>query len=519
MTKKKMVALIIIGVVVLFSCSTVINYFSALEMTLDNLQGFWNSMYTIEDDINNFISDINDVSRRITFSSPVYGTFSKPSFAFAMLDRNGEVVFKSESGIWWKGYDEENFNYLSLEPFLRDDLRKEILKFQKESDDRFLIMRELKVHFNGEEYFPVSFVLDNQRKELRTFILSDFEPTQTIRESKAYLYYSLYDFDKIGIDHKYFLKSQEKLQNKIENFVFKTNDYGGGGGFFGGGAMDYESVGDDYAFFYFVDYSEFYKTVSSNEFFSMTFYMTIMFFIAGSIIIIVACKLYNKNQNMNSAKRAFTSAAAHELKTPLTVIQNRCECVMENIAPDKNGEYIKSIYDEALRMNGIVQSLLTFNRLSDATKISKEKVDLSCIVKAEFKKYSDFAEGFGVSLSSDIEENIFIQANAEMISIAVDNYLSNAVKYSAGDKEVKVVLKKDGKEFKFSVFNDSEKDIYINSSVWDVLSRNDAARNSKDNSSGMGLPICKHIFRLHGYKHWFDIKFGRVGFYFSGKTE
>ena len=182
MTKKKMVALIIVGVTVLFSCSTVINYFSAQEMLLDNLQGFWNSMYTIEDDINNFSADINDVSRRITFSSPVYGTFSKPSYAFAMLDRQGEVLFKSESGIWWKGYDEEKFNYLSLEPFLRDDLRKEILDFQKESDGRFLIMRELKVHFNGEEYFPVSFVLDNQRKELRTFILSDFEPTETILE-------------------------------------------------------------------------------------------------------------------------------------------------------------------------------------------------------------------------------------------------------------------------------------------------------------------------------------------------
>lgn len=518
MTKKKIVALIVVGVTVLFSCSTVINYFSALEMMLDNLQIFWNSMGTIDSDIENFSSDINDVSRRITASSPVYATFSKPSYAFAMLDRNGEVLFKSESGIWWKEYAEENFNYLSLEPFLRDEVRNEILEFQKESDDRYLIMRELKVHFNGEEYFPVSFVLDNQRKEQRTFILSDFEATETVLESKAYLYYSFYDFDKTGIDHKYYLKSQEKLKNEIDNFVFNTNNYGGGGGF-GGGAMDYQTITDNYVFFYFVDYSEFHKTITSDEFFGMTFFMAIMFFITGLIIILVACKMYNKNQNMNAAKRAFTSAAAHELKTPLTVIQNRCECVMENIAPEKNGEYLKSIYDEALRMNGIVQSLLTFNRLSDTTKISKEKVDLSSIVKAELEKYSVFAQDYGVNLSSDIEENVFILANPEMISMAVDNYLSNAVKYAGGDKNVNAVLKTHSKEFEFSVFNDSEKDIYINSSVWDVLSRNDTARNSADNSSGMGLPICKHIFRLHGYKHWFDIKFSRVGFYFSGKTE
>lgn len=518
MKKRKMVGLIVVGVVVLFSCSTVINYFSALEMMLDNLQGFWNSMGTIEDDIDNFSSDINDLSRRITFSSPIYGTFSKPSFAFAMLDRHGEVLFKSESGIWWKVYAEEKFNYLSLEPFLRDDLRKEILKFQKESDDRYLIMRELKVHFNGEEYFPVSFVLDNQRKEIRTFTLSDFEPTHTILESKAYLYYSFYDFDKTGIDHKYYLKSQEKLQNEIDNYVFNTNTSGGGGGF-GGGGMDYHIQGKEYEFFYFVDYSEFYKTISSAEFFGMTLYMAIMFLIAGLMFIIVACKLYNKNQRMNTAKHTFTSAAAHELKTPLTVIQNRCECVMENIAPEKNGEYVKSIYDEALKMNSIVQSLLTFNRLSYANDVNKEKCSLSEIADTEIKKYEAFALDHGVNLSAEIEENVWAVCNAELISMAVDNYLSNAIKYARKDKNVKVILSKSGNEFKFSVYNDSEQVICIDKSVWELLMREDKARNSADNSTGMGLPICHHIFRLHGYKHWFETKPYGIIFYFSGKTE
>ena len=159
MTKKKMVALIIVGITVLFSCSTVINYFSASEIVHENLKDFWNSMAMVDDDIVNFRSDINDISRRIMFSSPEHGTFSKPSFAFAMVDRYGKVLFKSESGIWWKGYDEEKFNYISLEPFLRDELREEILKFQKESDDRYLIMRELKVHFNGKEYYLLCWII------------------------------------------------------------------------------------------------------------------------------------------------------------------------------------------------------------------------------------------------------------------------------------------------------------------------------------------------------------------------
>ena len=352
---------------------------------------------------------------------------------------------------------------------------------------------------------------------MRTFVLSDFEPTETVLESQAYLYYELYDFEKTGLDHKYYLKSQKKLQTEIDNFVFNINNSGGGGSY-GGGAMNFQSQGEDYAFFYFVDYSEFFKTISSDAFFAMTFFMIIMFLAAGAIILFVSCKMYDKNQKLNEARRAFTSAAAHELKTPLTVIQNRCECVIENIAPEKNNEYVKSIYDEALRMNGIVQSLMTYNRLSDTTKINKTKIDLSSIVKQETEKYICFAETFDVNITAEIQENITTYADSELISMAVDNYLSNAVKYADGDKKVKITLTAKGKEFELCVYNDCSNCTEINNSVWDVLTRNDMVRNSSENSSGMGLPICKHIFRLHGYGYWFEINTGQICFCFGGKT-
>ena len=517
MTKKRMIAVIMLGVFLLFCCATVINYMSASEFVYDDLRTFWNSLNYIVEDIQEFGADSPTVHRRINQSSPKYATFAKPAYGYVMLDSQGNVLFRSESGIWWQDYDGSETKYVSLEPFLRDDVRKELLKFQNENKDRYLIMRELKVHFNGKEYYPVSFVLDNQSKELRTFILSDFQVTETILESQANLYYEFYDLNKNSIDHKYFLKVQEKLDNEIENFVFNTNNSGGGGSF-GGGSMDWHDKGDDYVFYYFIEYSEFYETITSNDFYAMTVYSLVLFGAASLLIIIAAVKLYNKNKRMNEAKRAFTSATAHELKTPLTVIQNRCECVIENIAPEKNEEYIKSIYDEALRMNGMVQSLLMFNRLSDAIKIQKEKINLSQTVNAEIEKYSDFAESLGANLTAEIEENVWAVCNEELIAMAVDNYLSNAVKHARGDKNVKAVLSKKGNEFKFSVYNDSESVISISNSVWELLTREDEARNSADNSTGMGLPICRHVFRLHGYKHWFETEPYQISFHFSGKT-
>ncbi len=127
-------------------------------------------------------------------------------------------------------------------------------------------------------------------------------------------------------------------------------------------------------------------------------------------------------------------------------------------------------------------------------------------------------ETFSDYLTAEIEENILAECNAELIAMAVDNYLSNAIKYACNEKKINVVLNKKGSEFTFTVNNDSNGNTILNDNVWDLLSRADSARNSKDNSAGMGLPICRHVFRLHGYKHWYEQHANTVSFCFSGKT-
>ena len=106
-----------------------------------------------------------------------------------------------------------------------------------------------------------------------------------------------------------------------------------------------------------------------------------LFLIFYFIVVITLCKILKKAKKLDEAKIAFTSAAAHELKTPLAIIENQCECIMENIAPEKNSEYVKSIYNESLRMNKLVATLLQYNRLASTESIAKERCDLIDISK------------------------------------------------------------------------------------------------------------------------------------------
>ena len=185
------------------------------------------------------------------------------------------------------------------------------------------------------------------------------------------------------------------------------------------------------------------------------------------------------------------------------------------MAHEKNEDYIKSVYDEAVRMNGIVGSFLQYNRLVNADKLQKEKCSLREIVLTEIEKYKSFAEMQGVEFNFEICDNdVIVNCNRDLISMAVDNYLSNAIKYATGEKKVTVKLEKD----RFSVYNTSEGiSRETADSMWDILSRDSKARTKDGSSTGMGLPICAEIFKAHSFEYGYRNLQGKVEFYFEFK--
>ncbi len=525
MTKKKLTAVILLGSFMMFICATFINYFSALEDVLEDIRQNYKSTYSDEmivDYIEGRIENIENLHRNI-LGYTTDSTNTKPAYAFALIDKNKNVLFKSENGLWWSIYDEKtnqsSMNYASIEEYMTSEVKSEIMKFKIQSEHGNILIHEINLHSDGEKKIPVSIVLGDQKGGYMTVKLNDFEINETVnREKNRYLIlnWNFYDLDENSIDHKYYQKAMTKLKKAISEYEYNEND--GGGGFFSSGEFNHCSVIDGYAFFMYVEYSPFHKTLTSNFFWTLTFYTAIIFAFATVIILIVALYLFNKSQRIKDNQRAFISAAAHELKTPLAVIQNQCECVLDGIAPEKNEEYVESVYEEALRMSEIVKTLLLFNRISNIEEVAKSDFNLSETVENEIMKYEGFAESNGATIETDIDTDIFVNGNAELISLAVDNYLSNAIKYTDGDKKISVSLKKDRHSFVFKVCNDCNR-ITFSDEVWETFAKGDESRHSNGSSSGMGLPICKKIFDLHSFKYGYNKVKDGVEFYFGNKSE
>ena len=245
----------------------------------------------------------------------------------------------------------------------------------------------------------------------------------------------------------------------------------------------------------------------------------IIILLASLIIRRALVKTSLKNLETEESKRAFMSATAHELKTPIAIIQNQAELILENISPEKTSSYAESIYEEARRMDGIVRTLQQYDKINAIDSVNESNFNLSEVIKEETEKYSRAFDEKNIEVSVHLPDSCIVRGDDNLISLVVDNYLSNAWKYTESGGRVEVMLEYGnlGGRSVFSVTNTctpfSEDEL---KSVWDIMYKGDKSRTrgEKNDSGGMGLAVCKRILDLHGYTYGCDNTEDGVSFYF-----
>ncbi len=389
---------------------------------------------------------------------------------------------------------------------------------------------------DGDKIIPCSLVfrmLQPYGKDGESFTFTDTKPTDEISCLSRYFSMDLYrehltDYQKEDYD---FIdkKFKDGKVTKAECEEDKSDPWGvaidySGEAFTEDGKYIVKQVGvlgmEDDSAYYVVTYTaaNIFKNVTDD--FRFTRWMTGLSCTFAVVLVISLAVSYSivKKEQMKMSKYAFSNAAAHELKTPLAIIQNRCELVMENVNEDKNDDYVKSIYEESIRMNKLVKNLLQYNSLTMNSNIDKKACDLDRIVKKEIEKYRPLAASKDVGIENLAVEKCSVKCNDELIGLVIDNFLSNAVKFASAKSVIKVSLTKKGKKLKLGVYNKGENiSKEKGKELWELLYRGDMSRNRDENSSGMGLAISRQILELHGFKYGFENKDDGVEFYFIAK--
>lgn len=196
-------------------------------------------------------------------------------------------------------------------------------------------------------------------------------------------------------------------------------------------------------------------------------------------------------------QKRFVSDASHELRTPVSVINSQCEYTLDE--PRDDEEYKESlavVWRQGKKMQRMIDDMLEFTRLeSNVKSINKtrfnysETVEMICLDMKFIKKNN-------ITLTDDIEKDIFISADRELITRLVTNLITNAYRYGNENGSIYVSLKSDIDNAVLSITDDG---IGIdNKKLEKIFERFYQADSSRSNEgTGLGLAMVKEIANLH----------------------
>lgn len=207
----------------------------------------------------------------------------------------------------------------------------------------------------------------------------------------------------------------------------------------------------------------------------------------------LAKKIVKPLEESYQKQKRFISDAGHELKTPVSVIGASTELLSRELG---DNQWLANIKYENERMGNLITQLLELAR-TENMPISTEEVNFSYLTDGEVLPFESVAFENGLTLVTDIAENITIKGDSAQLKQLVSILIDNAIRHSTGG-EVSLSLKKEHTNAVLSVKNYAkpipEEDC---KKLFERFYRIDTARSGEGSHYGLGLSIAKAIVDAH----------------------
>jgi heavy metal sensor kinase len=208
----------------------------------------------------------------------------------------------------------------------------------------------------------------------------------------------------------------------------------------------------------------------------------------------------------------FSADVSHELRTPLTILKGGAEVILkQKRSLEEYEDLIVSSLEEINRMQRIVEGLLMLSRADmGESSITKERVDLNKILEALRVQAEMLAMEKNIAIDLELKSVIVLKADEIKIRQLLLNIISNAIKYSNSNSEIRIRAYEEAGYAVISVrdfgIGITEKDIPY---LFNRFFRVDKGRSREEGGTGLGLSICKWIAKEHGGDIYVESELGK----------
>lgn len=226
--------------------------------------------------------------------------------------------------------------------------------------------------------------------------------------------------------------------------------------------------------------------------------------IQGDLKLFIARDISERVQ-LQQMRKNFIANASHELRTPLTVIAGYLEIMDED---DKLPQHlklpVKSASEQSLRMQNIIEDLLTLSHLenSELSEDKSEKFSLAEIIETICNDEGYLDDNAHPINLIQLDRDLKLKGSQSEIISVCSNLIHNAIRYTPKGSEIIITWKKlSNGEGLFSV-EDNGQGISSEhlSHLTERFYRVDKGRSQDTGGTGLGLAIVQHIIQRHGGK-------------------
>lgn len=236
-------------------------------------------------------------------------------------------------------------------------------------------------------------------------------------------------------------------------------------------------------------------------------------------------KNHEQEQELNQERLRFYTNITHELRTPLTLILGPLEDMQKEASlPAKQAQKLSVIHQSALRLLNLINQILEFRKTETQNKkLCVSKGNIAPLIYEIGLKYKELNQNTKIDFRIQIEkEEMFLFFDKEIITIVLDNLISNAIKYTEQGCVTLSLHQTMRNEVAYTEIKVSDTGYGISAEALPHIFDRYYQESSKHQASGtgIGLALVKNLVTLHeGEIHAESIQNEGSTFYISLLTD
>lgn len=200
-------------------------------------------------------------------------------------------------------------------------------------------------------------------------------------------------------------------------------------------------------------------------------------------------KLITHNISVYKTQKEFTENASHELQTPLAILKNKLDLLLQDENLTEKQYNIAEEMNKALtRSSRINKNLLLLAKIDNSQFDNTESIQFDEILYQSMEVFREHFEQKNISVKENISSHVKVKGNFGLTEVLINNLILNAIRHTSRGGSIYVKLT----DSLFEVSNSGTKELNN-----DLLFKRFSKLSTDNSGSGLGLAIISEICRFH----------------------